>query len=328
MTYRKESRYTHDPRDRSREPKYKPKRTTLSNAHRHEHSRYNESERVAYSPPPRRRRWAAGYIDRQSCSSNAYINTRHRSPDGDYPSDTEYITQPTHRTDDYIQPHSHHDRHNMRSNPSTRHSQGHDGSGVEDSMDGPSTGARKETQYGSDVESLKDYQTTHRRYSSPTSSNPDIEKRSDIASLGKRSLGSDIASIRSRRSSNAQSDRQSARPSSAASDIQKRKRERRNESDSDSDSEGGYISLDDYITGRSGCVSNRSVSEDNGEGSDAMGSDVESVSDAGEGSDDVKGSDVESLSDGGSYGSREDCIENEYDDRIDTEGRSRWKQAA
>jgi hypothetical protein len=127
----------------------------------------------------------------------------------------------------------------------------------------------------------------------PTSSDPDTAgEGSDILTTS-LDLDSDIVSIRSGRSSTSLS----GRAASEASYVKLGRREGAS-SESESDDDGDYISLDEYIAGRSGCNSVRGGEGDEGEGSDAVGSDVEVRSDAGE------GSDVASVED-----SDDDCIE-------------------
>lgn len=156
-----------------------------------------------------------------------------------------------------------------------------------------------EKQYESDIEDTDDY-LTHRR---PTSPDSDTGAQSDFAS-NKQDLASDIVSVDSRASSVSRSNRRSIRSAGTESRVERRRRG----SGSGSDSDGGYISLDDYIVGGSDCVSFCVLSEDGGEGSDAVGSDVEVRSDVGE------GSDVASFSDDGDYEYEDDCIENDSDD--------------
>lgn len=317
MAYREDSYYPSrstrtQPRERKhtsrRSPEVQPRRTT--------HARYTSPRRQAPSPPPpQRRRWATGYIDRQSCPSYAYIKTRSRSPEHNYPSDTEYISPPRYRSDDYIQPRERRHRYScdsVDSTPGDRHSRDRHVYEAEN----PPRASRPHTArvpHGSDVESLdtpsspfspplRQRQRQHRQPSPALSiSASDGEERSGIASSSRRPPGSDVVSVRRRRSSNSCSDTRSIGSLGARSDVQVRRGRRGSGSGSmsSSDSEGGYISLDEYILG-SDCVSIRSRegSGSEGEGSDAVGSDVESMSDGAEGSDGVVGSDVESLSDG------------------------------
>lgn len=95
---------------------------------------------------------------------------------------------------------------------------------------------------------------------------------------------------------------------------------RTGDGDSDSDSDGGYISHDDYIVGRSDCVSEVSLSGDEGEGSDAVGSDFDGDYDMGEGSDVAHRSDVASLSDDVGLDDDDDCIEVGHSNRA-----SKWR---
>ena len=302
MSHRKHSQHTsRSNHDLRREATYAPKHTKQLGARERYYSRYTDAEEIQ----PRRRRWAAGYIDRHSCPSYAYTNTRSRSPDDEYPSDTEYIAGPRYRNDDYIQPREHHGRRVSQSDP--RHERDQRIPPTVGVQDGRRSVEQTENRRGSDVEELTGYQDSHARNVRERSCGSHGTGASDVVNAKRRSIGSDVASIPSRRSSNSRSDRRSSRSLGGGSNVQERKRS----SSSGSDSEGGYISLDEYIAGRSDCVSDRSFSEDDGEGSDAVGSDIVG------GSDVAHGSDVASLSDSGDYGYDEDCIEDEYDGYCD-----------
>jgi hypothetical protein len=160
--------------------------------------------------------------------------------------------------------------------------------------------------YGSDVEDLEKHQD---------GDNGSEEEHGSVTVDSRRmSTDSDIASIHSRGSSHSRSDRRSVNSISLKSDVQ----ERRRGGESESDDERGYISLDEYIAGRSDCVSVDSMSEHDGEGSDVVGSDIgdtsdiERMRDIGEGSDIASRSDVASMSDGRDWSDGEDCINNGF----------------
>src|SRR5690242_3493102 len=324
MAYYDESRTSHNthPRTRTRRrhtsrhtPERQPRRTT--------HVRYTspDAQPPNSPPPPRRRRWAKGYIDQHSCPSYAYIDTRSRSPDDTLPSDTEYIAQPRYRAEEYIQPLK------RRRGSLPRRGREHDSDGLGD-LRRASRPVIKSADRGSDVESLDGGPSARRQrrrqsrdespplsaassslfFSSSAACVSDLQRKTPVAFSAGRPSGSDTVSLRRRRSSSSSmcSDTQSIGSLGARSDVQERRGRvngigrggsgRRSASGSASDSEGGYISLDGYIAG-SDCVSvrggYRERDEDDGEGSDAVGSDVVSVSDEGEGSDGVMGSDVE-----------------------------------
>lgn len=244
---------------------------------------------------PRRRRWAAGYIDRRSCPSYAYIERRSGLSDDEEPSNAEYIEPWANHDDDYIEARSHPEPSESysrtRSEKETSRSQRTGGS--EDRIGAHGT----ENIYGSDIEENSDHSWKPRIYPTqrPTSSHIDGMKAIDIIDTG-RNLGSDVASICSMQSLRSQSDRSSDKLRNLVS-------EERTTDISGSDSDGDYISLDDYIAGRSDCISVRTSSEDEGEGSDAVGSDFESRSDVGD------GSDVASYPDYERYDYEDDCIE-------------------
>lgn len=268
------------------------------------HSRYADDE----NDRPRRRRWAAGYIDRSSCPSHAYISTRRRSPDSDFPSDTEYIVQSRRREDDCIEAHEQHDT------GGHRHATYHPEAGRSRYSTTPPKRHLQDQRrdydahpvcYGSDVEDLPTNPNTPMHTTLPKSHDSDTGHESDIVIVHGRHGGSDIASIHSRCSSRSQSDRYSVTSLSMQSQVQDTKR---SDDESESDDEGCYISLDDYIIGRCDCVSNQSLSEGEGEGSDAVGSDVEEASSLGEEGDVACGSDVAFLSDNGYFDDDEDCI--------------------
>lgn len=306
MAYLRQSRYT------ARTEVARSDRRTGSSKHterlvsaERRHSRYTDLDQ----DPPRRRRWAAGYINRDSCPSYAYTSTQARSPDLGYPSDTEYITQPRESRSDYTEAREQHFEYSPTH--TAKHSQTFRSTHRPPSL---SPSLRDQHQhhdayepcYESDVEDLSGNHNIDHRTTPSKSHDSGTEEGSDIVVVSRKDGGSDIASIHSRRSSRSQSDRYSARSFSMRSDIQDRKM--RN-SDSESDDDGGYISLDDYIAGRSDCVSRPLLSGDEGEGSDAVGSVVDGDSDVGEGSDVAHGSDVASLSDDEGIHDDDDCIE-------------------
>ncbi|KAF2625555.1 hypothetical protein BU25DRAFT_412589 [Macroventuria anomochaeta] len=308
MAYRKRSQYiSHSRSNQTKEPAHSSKYPEQFDSLRHYYSRSFSPDHDIRTQPPRRRRWAAGYMDRPSCPSYSYINTRSHSPgrSPDHLLGSDYITQPRSREDEYIQSRERHD------NYAYSHSTYETGlrplrdqihTSRVDLVDNRSVAEEREVHYGSDIEDLDEYQHTQQRDSRSASYDSEREEGSDLVNEKRRSMGSDVASIHSRRSSNSRSDQRSITSLGVRSDVQKRRR-----SVSASDSEGGYISLDEYIAGRSDCVSDRSLSEDEGEGSDAVGSDIEGASDVGE------GSDVASLSAGRSYDDGEDCIDNGCD---------------
>ncbi|KAG9200085.1 hypothetical protein G6514_007562 [Epicoccum nigrum] len=271
------------------------------------YSRYTDYEDPR---PRRRRRWAAGYIDGRSCPSYDYIDSRRKKPadEDEDASDVEYIRPRKEGSDELIEP------------------QGHRGGGVSRTRarrEGEAGGSQRQGGWGGrarergageqsragGVDAPSYHSPRHRghaRQSPPPEGCSAAEgEASDVLSTG-RTRGDDTASFRSGRSSAGGS----ARAASGASYVKRRRREgagNGSESESESDDDGDYISLDEYIAGRSDCASVRGSSgEDEGEGSDAVGSDVEVRSHAGE------GSDVASVSDGEGYGSEDDCIEDCY----------------
>lgn len=164
-------------------------------------------------------------------------------------------------------------------------------------------GKETKSEYGgSDIEDLSGrVPHHHHHYHTDRSSTRSISSTrggSDIIHTA-RTLGSDVASVP-----------QSRRPSldSTGSRPITNYQRRTDSSASDSDSDGGYISLDDYIGGGSDYVTGPLLSDEDddedGEGSDAVGSDFEVLSDVGE------GSDVASFSDdaGSDDDEGEDCI--------------------
>jgi hypothetical protein len=300
MAYHKHTQYaTRRDREQSRGVRYANQDTEQMVSVEQCYSRYT----VPKEGRPRHRRWAAGYIDRPSCSSYAYISTQPQSPDLEDPSDTEYITRPRSREVDREQ----HFEYSPRR--TTNHSQTRRSTHRTSPLDPDLRGQYQhhdthEPYHGSDMEDLSDRQHTYRHATTSKTYDSDIGEGSDIVIVDRKEGDSDVASIHSRSSSGSRSDRYSAISSSMPSNVP----DRRRDIDSESDDEEGYISLDDYIAGRSDCVSKRSVSEDEGEGSDVVGSDVEGASDPGEGSDAAGGSDVASLSDDG-YFDEEDYID-------------------
>lgn len=303
MSYRKHSQYTaRSNYDRPCEGRNAKKHAEQLDPYENRYSRYADLEEVQ----PRRRRWAAGYIDRHSCPSNAYISTRARSPDAVCPSGTEYISQSKIREDDYIESREQRNPYTSRhstNQPKTRYSEYHSPPSHVNLQDDHGRADKREPYYGSDIEDLDDH---HKQAMTSKSYDSDVGEGSDIVIVNRMDGVSDVASIQSNRSSSSQSGRRSIRSLGSRSDVQDRKTRR---SDSSSDSEGGYISLDDYIAGRSDCASNRSLSVDEGEGSDAVGSDIQEEIGVGEGSDVADGSDVAYLSDDGSYDDEDDCID-------------------
>lgn len=316
MAHRKGSQRTdYEERARVQRPRYTAKHTEQLAASRH-HERQAGSEHGARVRSPRRKRTATGYIDRSDCPSYPYISTRNHSPASDY------ITRPTSYNDDYIQPREHQDRPGyFRPSQNVDHARWNvqafaskedfmRSHGLEDQRDGHFEGTktvrRKDTQpkqYGSDVEDIPNHRDAYQYHTRSRSRNS--EEGTDVVTEQRRSVGSDVASIHSGRSSYSRSDRRSIKSLAVGSDVQNVK----GSSGSDSDSEGGYISLDDHIGGGSDCVSNRSLSEDEGEGSDAVGSEVS------DGSDIADASDVEDFDDG------EDCISGGSDDEDDDHAR-------
>lgn len=303
MAYRKHA--GHDHHDEAYRSKYSPKHSEHLHASRYRDSRRNEPEYEPYSQPPGRRRWAAGYINKRECPNNPYIDTRlyeryerNRSPESDY------ITRPRSREDDYIQPQR--DDHNYYTSHRTRH-------GLTPNHDIRLKTVRKRVHHsniasradGSDIEDLSDPPKNHPQH---PDSNQEVGR--DIASTTQKSTGSDVASIRSRRNSS-RSDHRSVGSLGARSDVQDRRR--KEGSESSSEDEGGYISLDEYIAGRSDCVD--MSEEEGGEGSDAMGSDVGYRSDLERASNNGEGSDVANLSDGRDWSEGEDCISDGYENR-------------
>ncbi|KAF1928766.1 uncharacterized protein M421DRAFT_420662 [Didymella exigua CBS 183.55] len=299
MDHRQHSRYaTRIEEDRPRRTRHSKKKTEELASDDYRYSRYIETDQVQ----PKRRRWAAGYIDRPSCASHAYICTRHRSPDLDYPSDMEYITQPKNMDDGCIEAH---EQRNMYTPEHTTEMSKVQTSRYRspprhvNSQDDHRHTERRESYYASDIEDL-DHKRPRKQATTTKAFDSGTEEGSDIVIVDRRDAGSDIASISSRHSSDSRSGRHSIKS------FGDRKRTNR---DSDSDDEGGYISLDDYITGRSDCASKRSLTEDEGEGSDAVNSDVEVENSVSSGSDADQGSDIAALSDDESFDDDEDCID-------------------
>jgi hypothetical protein len=305
MAHRKQSRHTTQTKeDRPYKTRHSIRHIEHLASDEHRYSGHTDPEQVQ----PRRRRWAAGYIDRPSCPSYAYINTRARSQNLEYSSDTESITPSRHKEDDHIEAHEQHNtytrgrRSNLLDVRTWRH---HSPLSQTDLQDRHPHSAEQQPYYASDIEEL-DHHRPHVQATATKRLNSDIEEGSDIVVVSQRDGGSDIASIHSRYSFSSRSDRHSIRSLSLQSDVQDTERR-----SSDSDDERGYISLDDYIASRSDCVSKHSLSEHEGEGSDAVGSDSEDDSGMGEGSDIAHGSDVASLSDDGRFDDEEDCIDDE-----------------
>jgi hypothetical protein len=273
---------------------YSQTEESASNQRRH-YSRYTDSE----EPAPRRRRWAAGYIDSRSCPSYDYIDRRRKSSDDEdeESSDIDYIHPQTNRNNESIESQKH--RGSGTSRSSARYERERERSPPQQQLVRASERLREseiEEHSGSDVDETYTRYRIHAPQKPITSSDPEIVEGSDILTTSLE-LDSDIVSIRSGRSSTSVS----GRAASEASYVKLRRRGGAS-SDSESDEDGDYISLDEYIAGRSDCNSVRVVSGDEGEGSDAVGSDVEVRSDAGE------GSDVASVEDCGGYDSEDDCI--------------------
>jgi hypothetical protein len=272
-----------------------------SPSHQHWHcSRHTDSEDPH---PPRRRRWAAGYIDSRSCPSYDYIDKRPKLSDDEDSSDIEYIQPQTDRGDDSIESRRHRGSGTSRSRARYERERSTPQQLVRTSE--RLSESKTEEQSGSDMDIDEPCNRSSRAHAlqRPTSSDPDSGEGSDILTTTSRISGSDVVSIRSGRSSSSAS----GKSASEASYVKLRRR-KGGSSDSESDGDGDYISLDEYIAGRSDCNSVRVLSEDgDGEGSDAVGSDVGVRSDAGE------GSDVASVKDCGGYDSEEDCIEGRCD---------------
>ncbi|KAF2997305.1 hypothetical protein E8E13_001445 [Curvularia kusanoi] len=249
---------------------------------------------------PRRRRWAAGYINSRSCPSYAYIESRSRLSDDQGPSNAEYIEPWANRDDDYIEGRGH--PRSSESYSRTRTEKETSRSRRTGGFEGHVGAHGTKIIYGSDVEEISDHSWDPRIYPIQRSTSSDIDegKAIDIIDTA-RDLGSDVASVCSMQSSRSQSDRDFVKLRNLAS-------EERTMDISGSDSDGDYISLDDYIAGRSDCVSVRMLSEDDGEGSDAVGSDIELRSDVGDGGDVASDPDYER------YNYEDDCIESYSDD--------------
>lgn len=336
MAYLKESHdANYDEHIRKHRSRHTKKHNEQAAASAHQQDKRTRPERRPRFQSPRRKRIATGYIDRNDCPSNPYISRCARTPD------TDYITRPPSYHDDYIQPRAYQGRHeHFHSSPRPDEPRWtvQSFASKEDFMrsHGPGYWREGETKrtrdvrplknesknYGSDVEDVPDQGDVYKQGTRSRRYNSEEREGSDIVTDKKRDMGSDIASIRSRRSSHSRSDRRSIRSLAVGSDVQEKRRRSGSASASASDSEGGYISLDDHIGGGSDCVSYRSSSEDEGEGSDAVGSEV------GHGSDVVDVSDVESFDEG------EDRISGGSDDEID-EGDARsgiayraWERAS
>ena len=287
--------------------------TEESESHQRRHySRYTDSE----EPPPRRRRWAAGYIDSRSCPSYDYIDRRPKQLDGEdeHASDVEYIHPQTNRNNDYVESQTH--RGSGASRSRARYGREWGTPQQQQQQEQQQPGRASERLSESEMEEHPDSDTDiqdmcnrsprhriHTPQTPPPISPPASVSGSDILTASLE-LGSDVISLRSGRSSPNQPSRRSARSRSAseASYVQLRRKEGAS-SESESDDDGDYISLDEYIAGRSDCDSIRGVEGDEGEGSDAVGSDVEVRSDVGE------GSDVASVGESEGYDSEDDCIE-------------------
>lgn len=310
MAYLKGSRHTdYNEHDRLRILKHVSKQTERLDDPEHRRSRPVATERVIHGKSSKHKRTATGYIDRRECPSYPYIGSRSRSPESDY------IIRPKSYSDDYIHPREHqysytHGRppRNVNSDFSRWNIQAFSSKeefmhahGLKDGRDDDPEEAQAITyshprfaadqkQYESDVEELpnsRDPQQQGVRSRSYDSG----EEGSDVVCERKRCVGSDVAPMHSRQSSCMRSDQRSTRSPGAGSAVLEKRGRRK----SDSDSEGGYISLDDHIGG-SDCVSNHAVTEDDGEGSDAVGSDL------------VDGSDIADASDVGDFSEGEDCI--------------------
>lgn len=275
-------------------------------SHESRYSRYTDPEQVQSR---RRRRWAAGYIDPVSCPSHAYIDTRSRRADPDQRPDTEYMTRSRSREDEYTQAreprNTYSSRHNINQR-NARRSRYYDRASSIDSKDEARPSDSLESSYDSDAVDLVGCQQASKQATADRRYDSDTGEGSDIVVVNRRDVESDTASIRSRRSSHSWCDGQSIRSLDTRPDTQDANKR---DVDSSSDSEGGYISLNDYIASRSDCVSNPSMSDDGGEGSDMVASHVRGESGVGEGSRVAHGSDVASLSDSASYDDEEDCIE-------------------
>lgn len=277
--------------------------TEESESHQRRHySRCTDTE----AAPPRRRRWAAGYIDSRSCPSYDYIDRRPKSLDGEDEdaSDVEYIHPRKDRNDESVESRRH--RGSDPSHSSTRYGRERHPPQQTAISSERLRGSEIDEDSGSDIdidEQRSPHYRIHTPQNPPPTSSPTSVSGSDILTTSLE-LSSDITFLRSGRSSPNQPSRPSARSRSAseASYVQLRRKEGAS-SESDSDDDGDYISLDEYIAGRSECDSVSRVEGDEGEGSDAVGTDVEVRSDVGE------GSDVASVGESEGYDSEEDCIE-------------------
>lgn len=312
MSSRRYSRYTTSSHQANHQ-------TEDSATHQRRHySRYTDYED---SPPSRRRRWAAGYIDSRSCPSYDYIDTskRHKVSDDEDEdaSDVEYIRPRRERHDEFIESRGYY--RSSVSHSSTRNAR--ERSPPQQPVRSSGRARESETQEPSASNMyITEPHNRSSRYHIPTPqtpppiSAPASGEGSPILATS-LDLASDIVSLRSGRSSSIRS----GRAASEASYVQLRREKKtgsdsdcRSESGSDSDDDGDYISLDEYIAGGSECNSARGVEghEDGGEGSDAVGSDVDVRSEVGE------GSDVASIGEGEGYGSdsedEEDCIEGRW----------------
>ncbi|XPT00821.1 hypothetical protein M3J09_009971 [Ascochyta lentis] len=315
MAFRKETFYTdYDRPGRIKRKENITKHTEHLPVPNYHHSRATDPKRGVRDSSSKYNRTATGYIDRRSCPSYPYITTRSRSPD------TDYIARPPSYHDEYIQPNEqHHDKHarhrprdesnharwkvqafSSRDDFMRAHGLKERANKDPEDLRGFTDGYCSADLQGSDVEDIVSYRTSYRRERRRYDS--EDEEGSDIVREKRRSVGSDVASICSRRGSYSHADRRSIGEGrvGVGSDVQER-RGRSSSSSTDSDCEDGYISLDDHIGGGSDCVSNRSFSDDGGEGSDAVsGCEME------QGSDIVDASDVEDFDEG------EDCIQDDY----------------
>ncbi|KZM19268.1 uncharacterized protein EKO05_0007330 [Ascochyta rabiei] len=313
MAYRKETYYTdHDKPARAKRTEYVPKHTEHQYMPSYHLPRSTDPERGVRRRSSKHNRTATGYINRRSCPSYPYITKRSHSPDPDF------IARPPSYSDEYIQPcEQHHDSHASHQPRDSSHAarwnvqafsskeafmraHGLEARDDEDLMEvrRSGDGSYRANAQGSDVEDIVPCRASYER-DRRRKHDSEHEAGSDVVGEKRTSVGSDIASIHSRRSSYSPSHQRPIRNTKRGEgfDIQ----ERRGSSDTDSDYEDGYISLDDHIGGGSDCVSNRSLSEDRGEGSDAVsGCEME------QGSDVVDASDVEDFDEG------EDCIQDTH----------------
>lgn len=266
------------------------------------YSMYTEADPVQ----PRRRRWAAGYIDRPSCPSYAYISTRSPSLELEHPSDVEYNTRPRNMDSNYLETSEQRNLFTPKhttSLPKVRTSKYHDPTSHMKLQDDHQHINESQLFYASDIEDSYHSQP-YKQATASKGADSEMEDGSDIVIIDQHDGASDIASLSSRCSSALRSGRNSIRSSSMRSDVQNRMRR---SSNSESDDEGDYISLDEYIDDQNDRVSTYSLSVHDGQGSDAVGSDIEEGN--GQKGGDYQGSDIANMSDDGSYDDEDDYID-------------------